>query len=178
MTVRNHNYSKEFEANIVFSFRHVLAIQPTERTINHVRYVMDVEELTEDEELCFKQLLSALENVEKREDFDIMSAKTIEKYLLQIPTEVFESTFHKYASKYEELDSQERETLEDGFVSGHYQIFATLSEISGFFYYLERLVRQEVKEIVEGEFQEPTPETIPQEPETEEDPEFDFTPIQ
>ena len=199
MFPKDHIFTKEFEINIVDSMGFVLAIRPTEQTKEHVRYVMEHPDNDETTDLCLRKVLSALEEVQPGEGAnpDHMSAKTIEEHLLTIPVGTFEETFDRLTRKYEDIYTKDK--VPEGYVSGYYGVYSTMNELSAFFYYLKRHVREELKGIVGDAFGVRVPEAdfnpedvqvpfksedLPQPLKEEElqiieteDPEFEFTPI-
>lgn len=148
MFPKDHIFTKQFEINIVDSMGFVLAIQPTEETKEHVRYVMEDPDNDETTDLCLRKVLSALDEVQQDEGTtpDQMSAKTIEEHLLAIPVGTFKETFDRLTKRYEDLYTKDK--VPEGYVSGYYGIYSTMNELSGFFSYLKRHVREELKGIV------------------------------
>lgn len=181
MEIRNYNYSKEFETEIVGFVSEVLEMEPESKTANNFRYIMDAEELTEDEFVCLFKVVEFLDNVG---EFSTYSAKNIEDAFLSIPTDCFINTFERLGSKFEELDNKEKESLPSDFVSGYYSISQSCNLWKSFFESLDRSFNREFQKVIKDTFPEMFEsstnqkndfEPIPQEP--TEDPVFEITPI-
>jgi len=188
MFLKNWKFSKEFEVNVVDSFGFVLAIQPSKRTSEHVRLVMDSFQPTEDEYRCLKAVLDVLNETKDSEGAnpETINPESIEEHLLTIPTDVFIKSFDRLSNLFEGLIAIDN--VKKGFVSGYQSIKNTLDELGNFFAYLRLWVRQELSKVIEEAFGvrlpevRINPEDIPdlifeESEEPEEEPEFEIFPI-
>lgn len=148
----NWIFSKEFESFASDSFYFVLAFQPSKKTLEHLRYIMDGYELNEEEELCLQSFIHVLNDVDNNVYPESVSVKSIEKYLLLAPVDVYLQTFKRLQKTFNDLAEADKNNVPSGYVSGYKSIEETLDLIIGFFYDLRKCVRKEMERVIEDAF--------------------------